>query len=89
MLIISRDPGFMQPVGVILSLWADSRLWQGCVEGKKKAPDRSGAEASYGTRTRDIQLGKLALYQLSQTRILSVWRTDNKTTTQKSTYDNT
>lgn len=27
------------------------------------------AKASYGTRTRDIQLGKLALYQLSQTRM--------------------
>ena len=26
-------------------------------------------KASYGTRTRDIQLGKLALYQLSQTRL--------------------
>ena len=28
-------------------------------------------EAVNGTRTRDIQLGKLALYQLSQTRILN------------------
>ena len=32
---------------------------------------RGSKKASYGTRTRDIQLGKLALYQLSQTRILN------------------
>lgn len=35
----------------------------------KKSPCKCrGLKASYGTRTRDIQLGKLALYQLSQTR---------------------
>jgi hypothetical protein len=35
----------------------------------KNNPDKAGIRAGNGTRTRDINLGKVALYQLSYSRV--------------------
>ena len=53
--------------------FADLRLGPLGNAALKKNPDIVGIGAGNGTRTRDINLGKVALYQLSYSRINSIF----------------
>ena len=55
--------------GAHARIGSTGQLGSAAPEGPRRSSEPAGGRAGNGTRTRDINLGKVALYQLSYSRI--------------------